>query len=572
LRNPLSNHKVALFASIGALGVIAFVVIAVVGVGTRATAATSPSHVSQQQPCEGLEVVESATLLCTHGGDPAQAFQIDPEPGSGSIERAVAQAPPAPCRDGGVSGKRVEAIYAVPQDRTNNFGAALPTVRAAVDDADSFLDQSTPGVLGQHYRWLCENGSDVTIRNVTLIPVGGDGQFTSSDMVFSLQNQVAGGLGPSDFVSSDRAYLVFVDQISDVYPHGGEGNIFNDDSPGSTTNLHQVGPHYSLVNGFSGFVAEHELGHNIGAVQLSAPHSSGAFHCFEENDVMCYPDGGSYFTAGGTLVFNCPGLPVTQFDCGQDDYYSLQPAAGTYLASHWNTSNSVFLTAPTVLDHFKCYALREGDDDDDDDRRVTLEDQFGSGGARVGAAVELCNPVSKGGAQIHRDKAHLVKYKAKPGGRTFSKRRVEVTNQFGAQILNVRKPAILAVPSSKSTSSLPGDAPTMLDHFQCYADDDNDRSAFTPRTVVLKDQFKEETVRVLRPVALCNPVEKTHAGKISPIGSPDAHLVCYAIKAGRFTSNVNVRNQFGESTLRVRSPVSLCVPSEKRELQSDDDD
>ncbi len=185
----------------------------------------------------------------------------------------------------------------------------------------------------------------MTVRNVTLIPVGSDGQFTFSDMIFSLQNQVAQGLGSTDFLSANRVYLVFVDQISGgVYPYGGQGGIWNDDSPNPSTNLHQTGPAYSLVNGFSGFVAEHELGHNIGAVQLSAPHSSGAWHCFEENDVMCYADGGPYFAGGGTLVFNCPALPATHFDCGQDDYYNLQPAAGTYLASHWNVSKSAFLT------------------------------------------------------------------------------------------------------------------------------------------------------------------------------------------------------------------------------------
>jgi hypothetical protein len=238
-----------------------------------------------------------------------------------------------------------------------------------------------------------------------------------------------------------------------------------------------------------------------------------------------------------------------------------------------------------LLDHFKCYALSEDEDDDDEEAgpRVMLRDQFGSGEALVGAAVELCNPVSKDGGTINQGNAHLVKYEAKPVRRTFSKRRVEVTNQFGTQVLTVRKPAILAVPSSKSTSGPPGDPPTMLDHFQCYRfvedddddDDDDDGGAFTPRTVLLKDQFKEERVRVRGPAALCNPVEKTHAGQVSPIGSPDEHLVCYAIRAARFAGNVNVRNQFGDATAHVRSPVSLCVPSQKRELPPplpDDDD
>jgi uncharacterized repeat protein (TIGR01451 family) len=225
------------------------------------------------------------------------------------------------------------------------------------------------------------------------------------------------------------------------------------------------------------------------------------------------------------------------------------------------------------LDDFKCYALREGDDDDDGGAarpRVTLEDQFGSGEARVGAAAELCNPVSKDGGTINQESAHLVKYKARAIGRTFAKRRVEVTNQFGTQILTVRRPTILAVPSSKNVGGSPGDPPTMLDHFQCYrfVELDDGGGAFRPRTVVLKDQFKEESVRVRRPVALCNPVAKTHAGHVSPIGSPDEHLVCYTIRAAPFAARVNVRNQFGDATLRVRRPVSLCVPSQKSEASN----
>jgi hypothetical protein len=301
---------------------------------------------AQVGSCEGLTVVESETLLCTHGGDPAGAVDIR---SSRSIPGAPLAAA-APCPDGGTSGRRVEVIYAVPQDRVNSYAASLPSVRTAVNDVDSFLDASSPGVAGQHYRWLCENGSDVTVRNVTLIGVGADGAFTYPDMVSSLQNQVALGLGPVNYVSQDRIYLVFVDQLAGAYPFGGQGDVSNDDSPAPATNLHQVGPHYSLINGFSGAAAEHELGHNIGAVQLSAPHSSGAWHCYEENDEMCYNDGGSYFLAGGALVVNCPTQPFTQFDCNQDDYYSVQPAAGSYLASHWNVSASVFLTGLSTCD------------------------------------------------------------------------------------------------------------------------------------------------------------------------------------------------------------------------------
>ena len=86
-------------------------------------------------------------------------------------------------------------------------------------------------------------------------------------------------------------------------------------------------------------------------MQNSAPHASGGFHCYETYDTMCYNDGGSYFTGGGTLHASCPDVSPTgmyAFDCHGDDYYNVAPAQGTYLADHWDVADSSWLTAPGV--------------------------------------------------------------------------------------------------------------------------------------------------------------------------------------------------------------------------------
>jgi hypothetical protein len=55
---------------------------------------------------------------------------------------------------------------------------------------------------------------------------------------------------------------------------------------------------------------------------------------------MCYDD-----DASGPVVTSTPCPPEHEalLDCGHDDYFSTNPPAGSYLASHWNTATSSFL-------------------------------------------------------------------------------------------------------------------------------------------------------------------------------------------------------------------------------------
>ena len=56
---------------------------------------------------------------------------------------------------------------------------------------------------------------------------------------------------------------------------------------------------------------------------------------------MCYVDG-----PGVVVRRVCPDQAHEGLlDCNHDDYFSLNPAAGSYLATHWNTAESSFLVA-----------------------------------------------------------------------------------------------------------------------------------------------------------------------------------------------------------------------------------
>lgn len=101
---------------------------------------------------------------------------------------------------------------------------------------------------------------------------------------------------------------------------------------------------------------------------------------------------------------------------------------------------------PTI-DHFQCYTVTgQGRFKS---RKVRLTDQFGRVSVRVIVPKQLCNPVKKNDTTILHPVQHLVCYRIKPAGRRFRKRLVQVTNQFGTELLAMTRPRTLCVPSLK---------------------------------------------------------------------------------------------------------------------------
>jgi len=225
------------------------------------------------------------------------------------------------------------------------------------------------------------------------------------------------------------------------------------------------------------------------------------------------------------------------------------------------------LPTPPPLDHFKCYFIP--DQTVLPQEALTLQDQFDIPNQvweniRDLRRVRLCNPVAK----IHRNsvtpitnpKAHLVLFRIDP--QPIVPRDVVVRNQFGLQALAVRDAQVLAVPTAKTLANEdpPTEIPAGLDHFKCY-------SATGKRVkdgVTLRDQFHTETVRVLDPIAFCNPTRKIHNTVATGVQNAQAHLTCYTITVSPFGgASVNVLNQFGAAQFRVLRADVLCVPSQK---------
>ncbi len=314
-----------------------------------AVASGAPSHAPPEGPaavCGDLLPVE-ASHFCTHGGDPV------PHLPTGIARIASAAAPTmARCPGNGRGGKRIRVFYGYPDGTTNDVKTARPQIQEALAYADANLDAQTPGVDGQHYRFWCKKASHPVISPLRLVAIGADNAFSVGDVATSLQQQIALGLGPVDYTNGRFDMVVFVDHLSGVSAPAGQATLWMDDGADPATNRNnQNWAKFAMVTfGYQplteAYIAQHEIGHNLGAVQDSAPHSSGAGHCFETADIMCYDDGGPYFSGGGSLVNRCPAMPDGQspWDCGNDDWYAAAPAPGTYLETHWNVADSGWLT------------------------------------------------------------------------------------------------------------------------------------------------------------------------------------------------------------------------------------
>lgn len=267
---------------------------------------------------------------CTHGPDPApEGLDVDIDIVPIPVILLPSPVPKVQCDGDGVTGKRVQVIYAHASDVTDRFSSYVNSFRQWAADADLIYRNSAAETYGErHIRFVHDANCVPSVLDVTLTPTGDDNLGNTQTDLAALGYNLA-----------NRKYMVFVD--ANVYC--GIGNIKNDDSPGAG-NLNNGGPSYGRTDAgcWGGSVPAHELMHNIGGVQLSAPHSSGGWHCTDEYDRECYSDS-PYYPA---MTYPCTDPAHDQiFDCNHDDYFHTSPSGGSYLATHWNAANSEYLVA-----------------------------------------------------------------------------------------------------------------------------------------------------------------------------------------------------------------------------------
>ena len=253
----------------------------------------------------------------------------------GSVTGTLSLVPAAPCVDGGSSGRRVSLFYARTASDPDAYSSSIATIR----ESAAQVNAAWRSVAGKDVRWLCNSSSLVSVGNLVV---------TSYTI-----DACKSALTAKGFNRTDRIYVCFMRMSANGY--GGQAQIVHNADQKVSPSPHDLGPRYASIYSISTSSSPgtlmHEFGHTIGAVQCSAPHSScpsnetGHHHCYEESDTMCYSDGGSFFKLGGAIVNRCLNILTLagRWDCGKDDYFNKSPAAGTYLATHWNTYNSLFL-------------------------------------------------------------------------------------------------------------------------------------------------------------------------------------------------------------------------------------
>lgn len=298
-------------------------------------------------PCDGrFEMRADAAAgrggpaRCTHGPDPApEGIDVrvarEPEtPAETALRPQPEVAAEGPvCVGDGSAGQRVQLVYANVSGKADRYDAFAASFQIWAAAMDAVFDRSAAETGGtRRVRFVHDAACTPIVAKVTLSTAAANSFQTTVDE-----------LTGKGFNRNDRKYMVWMD--ANVYC--GIGQVYNDDR--ATQNNYNN--RYSLIsrvdNGCWGIAGQsveaHELMHNLGGVQDTAPNATTNGHCTDERDRMCYADG-----SGQPMVQTCPAAHENTFDCNHDDYFSTAPPAGSYLATHWNTATSAWLAAPVA--------------------------------------------------------------------------------------------------------------------------------------------------------------------------------------------------------------------------------
>jgi hypothetical protein len=337
------------------------------------------------------------------------------------------------------------AIYMVPSDGPDRFGQFAGSIEANAFDASALLETSYGRAIrfdlgtscGPQYLDITVVRMPYTTAQVAAAAQNGSGTF---DMVSaSLDAAGFGTIQPTDTYTRaaqrNRNWVVWLDGPA---PDGtcGQASIY-DDQVRSDNNLNNFGGKVAIVfhNGSSDFCSSnavrHEIGHNLGALQPTAPHAFDGSHCNDAiEDTMCY--------SNSPRVSN--GQRGQFFDYHNDDYWD--PPAGAPLP-WWTVNLNHFLcpdascnVAPGPDDPSPAAADRDGDgvaDTADNCPQVANANQANTYGDERGDA---CEPRGKVRMSVKR-RGTVWKFKLRATGSGRGVVTVRCRTRRGGQVRTV---------------------------------------------------------------------------------------------------------------------------------------
>ena len=278
----------------------------------------------------GWEVIlEDGSRVPTHGPDMAAA---EPEgPVAAYLGVTPPEAPPT-CAPSGTYGGRV--IYARPSSAQDRYADQRDDIIRAVKEANGVL-RIEAAEMGRSisFRIRCDASGEIAVANEPL-------PLSDTPQSFAAITQALKNRG---YTAIDTKYWVFWDGDTSCSGCAGQGTLYYDDrlilenyNNGAPGTVPMFAIAYTTTY-FDHDVILHEAAHNLGAVQKTAPHTSGGGHCNDDKDIMCYRDGGP--SSGGYSAGVCSDREW--FDCNHDDYFHVNPPVGNYLATHWNLGSGL---------------------------------------------------------------------------------------------------------------------------------------------------------------------------------------------------------------------------------------
>jgi Putative peptidoglycan binding domain len=266
-----------------------------------------------------------------------------------------------PCIGDGQDGARVQTVYAYEEGEANRLDRLTGDFKRKAKLMNDEVEASAKQQNGiRRMRFAHDSNCEITIATVQLkkrASVEGIG-------LVNLLNELIS----KDFNDNNKKYLIYYDTKIDFCGFGMywpknpfsntyESDPYTGDHPDPKVNPNEVYTSWAFFEPGCwsaqkavgdenyGDVQLHELFHVFGAVSPNSPNHSAAGHCTDDQDLMCYNDQSQ--VPGSQVNFRtnvCTGAANNYLlDCNKDDYFSLNPASGSYLSNHWNSANTRWL-------------------------------------------------------------------------------------------------------------------------------------------------------------------------------------------------------------------------------------